>query len=190
MAEYLKPGYYALILDSGDRLQDEIARGEKFRQIERDEALIANSTDLDLEDPFAATASGARSGCKDHDKLEPRESPAELYQVRLGVEDGMDYYAKIPSGTERYGVYEKKAIGKITALTSSRLAMNEDYEFWLQHGLFPSFEADNVTPYSMTPNIYFEGRKYNVRKVTETEKSALQEGRLPYRVIVLGGVFP
>lgn len=189
MADPLKAGYFVLILEAGANLEDEIEKGLQFFHIVTEEPLISESADLALDDAFASVATGSDSGWKDHDKIEPREEPPELYQVRCGFEDGCAYYVKLPSGTERFGVYEKRSIGKMNNVISPKMAKNEDYEFWLINGIFPSFKADNDTGYSITPNVFFEGFKYNIKKVADkVTVDRLKSGSLPYRVIVLGGI--
>lgn len=185
----LKTGYIILLLSATEKVDDAIKAGNFFKIIRDAEALKVNSTDLVLTDAFASVATAGESGFKDHEKLEPRESPPELYRVRWGVKDGCDYYIKLPSGTERLGVYEKKDVGKIAALDSDYLAPAEEYGFWMIHGDFPSFNAKNYTGYSITPCVYFEGEKYNIEKITdEVTLKLLKDGKLPYTVVERGGL--
>jgi len=185
----LKVGYTVLIPAVGQTIDEAIAEGSFFKITKGPETLKVNSTDLVLDDAFVSVATADESGFKDHEKLEPRENPAELYRVRWGVKDGCDYYLKLPSGTERLGVYQKKDIGKITALDSDYLAPAEEYGFWMVHGDFPSFNAKNNTGYSITPCVYFEGEKYNIEKIENPETlTQLKEGKLPYIPVVRGGI--
>ncbi len=185
----MKTGFVILLLSVTEKVADAISAGNFFRIIKGPEALKVNSTDLDLTDPFTSVATASESGFKDQEKLEPRENPPELYRVRWGVADGCDYYLKLPSGTERFGVYSKKDIGKITALDSDHIAPAEEYGFWMAHGDFPSINAKNYTGYSITPNVYFEGEKYNIDRVTDAkELVALKAGQLHYSVIERGGI--
>lgn len=185
----LKTGYLILLLDANAKIDEAIAAGAFYKIIRDSETLKVNSTDLVLTDAFAAVATGAESGFKDHDKLEPREDPPELYFVRWGIQDGCDYHLKLPSGTERLGVYQKKDIGKITALDSDHLTPAEDYGFWMIHGDFPSYNAKNKTGYTITPCVYFEGEKYNIEKISDpTLLQELREGKQAYTVVERGGI--
>lgn len=185
----LKANYVILLLSATDKIDDAILAGNFYKILRDSETLKARSSDLVLTDAFAAVATGSESGFKDHEKLEPRETPPELYRVRWGVKDGCDYYLKLPSGTERLGVYEKKDVGRITALDSDVQCPAEEYGFWMVHGDFPSFNAKNYTGYSLTPDIYFEGEKYNIEKITDADTlKLLREGRLPYTVVTRGGL--
>ena len=186
---FLKAGYVILLLSVAEKVDDAINAGNFFKILRDSEPLKVRSSDLALSDPFIAVATGGESGFKDHEKLEPREAPAELYRVRWGVKDGCDYYLKLPSGTERLGVYEKKDVGRITALDSDVVCPAEEYGFWMVHGDFPSVNAKNYTGYSLTPDIYFEGEKYNIEKITDAiTLKLLKEGKLPYTVVTRGGL--
>jgi len=185
----LKAGYVILLLSVTETVDDAIKAGNFFKILRDPETLKVRSSDLALTDPFTEVATGGESGFKDHEKLEPRETPVELYRVRWGVKDGCDYYLKLPSGTERLGVYEKKDVGRITALDSDFLNPAEEYGFWMVHGDFPSFNAKNYTGYSLTPDIYFEGEKYNIERITDpVTLNLLKEGKLPYTVVTRGGL--
>lgn len=185
----LKTGYVILLLSPTEKVDEAINAGSFYKIVRDAEAIKVNSTDLSLDDPFASVATAGESGFKDHEKLEPRESPMELYRVRWGVKDGCVYYLKLPSGTERLGVYQKKNVGKITALDSDYLAPAEEYGFWMVHGDFPSLNAKNDTGYSITPNVYFEGEKYNIEKIEDAELlNQLKEGKQPYTIVERGGI--
>lgn len=185
----MKTGFIVLLLSVTEKVADAISAGNFFKIIKGPEVLKVNSTDLALTDPFTSVATAGESGFKDQEKLEPRENPPELYRVRWGVADGLDYYLKLPSGTERFGVYSKKDIGKITALDSDHIAPAEEYGFWMVHGDFPSINAKNYTGYSITPNVYFEGEKYNIEQIKDQATlNLLKEGKLPYTVVERGGI--
>lgn len=174
MSEYLKPRMYIKIND-------------EFYRITTHEPLIYDTAE---DTVYSAVADGGESTFKDIEKIEPRETPRELYQVRFGVEDGCDYYVKYPSGTERFGVNLKKDVGKISALDSHRLAMNEDYEMWLVHTDYPSINAKNNTGASVTPKVWFKGMKYNYEEVKDEKVLAdLNAEKIPYKTIIRGGVF-
>jgi len=170
MSEYLLPGQIVKIDD-------------RFYEIETFEAFTYETTSATGE--FSSVATGAESGFKDMENLEPRGEPAELYQLRWGVQDGGDYYMKFPPGTERFGVHLKKDVGHIDAKINNYLAMNEDFEIWLIHNDYPSINCDNDTGYSLTPKVWFQGMKYNYKHRPDY---TLERPPDRYRTILRGGV--
>ena len=139
---------------------------------------------------FSAVASGSESGYKNVPLLEPDDVPPHLFQVLWGVKDcKVKYYIKIPTGTNRIGTDEDKDIGFITADRSPYYEPNPLYQFWLLHAWYPSINAVNESPVTITPKIWFRGMKYDIEKVTDEELlKGLKEGRIPCTRIVLGGI--
>lgn len=137
---------------------------------------------------FSAVAAAANSGFIDLDDLDPRETPPELVQIRLGFEDGFDYYIKYPSGTNIHGVNLDKDVGFINSERSPALAPNDDYEYFATHGWWPTVNAKNHTAYSDTPKVYAEGWRYTLRKASPGERAVITGGRKIARWIQMGGV--
>jgi len=137
---------------------------------------------------FAAVAAAANSGWTDLDDLDPREHPPELLQIRLGFEDGLDYYVKYPTGSNIHGVNRDKDVGFINSEKSPRLMPNDDYEYWALHDWYPSVNAKNHTAYSDTPKVFAEGWKYTIRPATVQEAAAVRAGKRYCRFVQLGGV--
>lgn len=138
--------------------------------------------------PFVAVAAAGNSGWIDLEDLDPRDNPKELLQIRMGFEDGLDYYIKYPSGTNMHGVNRTKDVAFLNSEKSPRLAPNDDYEYWALHDWYPSVNAKNHTAYADTPKVYAEGWRYTLREATITEIGAAQSGRRATRFIQLGGV--
>lgn len=128
---------------------------------------------------FTSIATGAASGFKNIDILEPDDNPRRLFQVRFGVKDGCTYFFKIPTGTNRWGVDVDKDVGYIDNEKSPYYAMNPNYEFWLIHDVYPSVNASNATGASVTPKVHFEGFKYDITEITKPSI---------FRTITIGGV--
>jgi hypothetical protein len=138
---------------------------------------------------YSAVANGAESGYKNITEMEPHDIPRRLYQVLMGVKDGCQYYVKIPTGANRFGVDEDKDVGYISNQNSYYLAKNEDMVFWLVKNYFPSVNASNGTGGSLTPKVYFEGFKYDIDKVTDPNVlGRLKAGQLPSTTVTIGGV--
>jgi len=139
---------------------------------------------------FTAVSPGSESGYKNITLLEPDDVPPHLFQVLWGVKDTkVKYYMKLPTGTNRLGVDEDKDIGFITADRSPYYDPNPQYMFWLLHAWYPSINAVNESPVTITPKIWFRGMKYDIEKVTDAETiEALKTGKIPCRRISLGGV--
>lgn len=139
---------------------------------------------------FTPLAPGSESGFRNIPVLEPDDVPPHLFQVLWGVKDTkVKYYFKLPTGTNRYGTDDDKDIGFITADRSPYYAPNPLYQFWLLHAWYPSINAVNESPATITPKIWFRGMKYDIEKVTDAETlEGLKTGRIPCTRIVLGGV--
>jgi hypothetical protein len=176
---WLKENYFIYI---GDPIN-------KFYKITRREAFEFETGREDTA-IFSAVSSGSESGYKNIDILEPDETPRHLFQVLWGVKDTLvRYYLKLPTGTNRFGTDEKKDIGYINAERSPYYAPNPDYMFWLVNDWYPSINAVNESPVTITPKIWFRGMKYDIEEVKETKVlSMLKSGQLPHRKITLGGI--
>lgn len=185
MTEFLREGYFVKI-------------GDLFYQITAVEPFNYATNEGDLTE-FTVISTAATSGFKDIKNLEPSESPPRLYQVRAGIQDGLDYKFKIPTGTSRWGVDEDKDVGYFDHTKTPFFEMNEDYEFWLINDYYPSVQASNAVGISVIPKVYFEGMKYDVKLVKGMDirsgaidpgsvADRLSKGQLSYRAITLGGV--
>ena len=174
MTEWLKEGFFVKI-------------GDLFYQITAVEPLNYATNEGDTTE-FTVIATAATSGFKDITELEPAESPPRLYQVRAGIQDGLVYRFKIPSGTNRWGIDEDKDIGYLDNIKSPVFDKNDDYEFWLINDYYPSVEASNAVGISVIPKVSFEGMKYDIKSVDGPTTEKLFRGQLKFREITLGGV--
>ncbi len=137
---------------------------------------------------FGAVANNANSGWVDLDRLDPRQTPPELVQLRLGFEDGFAYFIKYPSGTSIHGVNKDKDIGFLDAERSPKLLPNEDYEYWAMNGCYPSVNAQNLTGYADTPMVFVEGYRYTFKPAGGAKLTLVSTGRIRPRYIQEGGV--
>ena len=138
---------------------------------------------------FAATvAAGADSGFVDLDRLDPRQNPPELMQLRLGFEDGFTYFVKYPSGTNIHGVNKDKDVAFLNAERSQAIMPNEDYEYWAINGNYPSVLAQNNFGYTDTPMVFAEGWRYVYRIASAEKLAAVKARMIRPRYIMIGGV--
>jgi len=100
---------------------------------------------------FSTVASGAESGFKNIDTIEPDNDPLHLYQVIWGVQDTGDikYYYKLPTGQNRAGVDEDKK-SLLNADKSPFYAPNPLFQFWLIHDWYPAINCVNGSPVTIT----------------------------------------
>lgn len=192
MSEFLKEGYYVRIDEGSIPVFYKVVAREPFQYDTGEEATAH----------FSAVATAGESGWINITTLEPDDRPRRLYQVRLGVAYsdrnlGMSYFFKIPTGNNRFGVDVDKDIGFIDGLLSPFDAPTELFEFWLIHDYYPSINAKNNCSISLTPKVRFVGMKYDIPKVQELIEQGvetvdtlakLRDGRIPYKIIILGGV--
>jgi hypothetical protein len=157
---------------------------------------ILSQEPLDYQYTFSSSvSSGATSGYENIEYLEPDETPLHLSAVLWGIKDGCEYQIKIPTGTDRMGVDGSKSSARITNRDTPYFAPNPHYGFYLIHDLYPSIQANNVTPNSVTPILYFTGYKFGIARVTDDQ--ILQRLRnfathdvpyIPSKQITLGGI--
>lgn len=180
--ERLKDGYYVRIPQLGKDI------GKEFWVITGSEPFNYKTGDSTSAE-FSAVADGSESGYKNISVLEPNDTPRRIYQVVMGVKDGCQYYVKIPSGANRFGVDVDKDVGYLDNNTSYYLAKNEMYLFWLAHNYYPSINAVNDTGISKTPQVFFEGYKYDIEPVSDAATlSRLQSNIQQSTMISIGGV--
>ena len=139
---------------------------------------------------FSTVASGAETGFKNIDQLEPDNKPLHLFQVEWGVLDTGDikYYIKIPVGQNRMGVDPDKEIGFINADKSPAYDPNPLFQFFLINEWYPSINCVNNSPVTITPKIWFRGMKYDIELVTDERTRAQLNAGAPYKKVVLGGI--
>jgi len=176
--DQLKVGY--LVTFAGSWAETK-GLASKFYRILRKERLIYITGEGDATE-FTAVATGAESGFKDIEALEPNTN--QLYQVRPGVKDGLKYQAKL-TGTERYGPRLDTDMAYFTNQDSFWTAPSEDFEFFLVKDMFPTYNAVNATGYTITPKIYFHGWKWDLEEAKEYSAD-----RKPpeFTTITLGGL--
>jgi len=177
--EALKEGY--LVTFVGSWAESKALFG-KFYRILRKERLIYISNEGDKTDEFVAVATGEESKFRDIEALEP--STNQLYQLRHGVKDGCKYHPKL-TGKERYGPALDIDMAYFTNQDSLWTNPSEDFEFFLVHDMFPSYNAVNATGSTVTPKIWFKGWQYDYEEATEYTKD-----RKPpeFSTITLGGL--
>lgn len=171
----LRPGYNFTLI--GAVPTDFV--GKYYRVVNMEPFIYVTGEGDDTE--FTAVATGSNSGWKDVEALEPNDS--QLYFVRPGVKDGCDYYLKIPSGTERWGVNEDTDVGHFdNELTPYHSPGGEtgEYGFWLAKDQYPSYKADNNTGHSLTPKVWHQGIKFTFE--------ALNGKPDTFTIIPLGGL--
>lgn len=174
MSELIKQGYFVKI-------------GEYFYKVSAIEP-FQYETGEESTAHFSSVADGSESGYKNITTLEPDDKPRRLFQVWMGVKNGMTYYFKVPTGTNRFGVDEDKDIGFIDNNISPFDDPNELFEMWLVNEYYPAINAKNATGVTLTPKVYFRGMKYDIDEVDEETKMKLINGTINYREITIGGV--
>lgn len=153
----------------------------KFYRILRKERLVYITGEGDKTE-FTAVATGAESGWKDIEALHPPTN--QLYQLRVGARDACKYHARL-TGKERHGPALDIDMAYFTNQDSLWTNPSENYEFFLVHEMYPSYNAVNATGYTITPKLHFRGWKYDWEQATEYD-----EKRKPpeFSTISLGGL--
>lgn len=171
----LKAGYFFTLV--GTVAESRKLVGKYFLAV-REEPFVYVTNEGDDTEFDASVATGGESGSKDITALKPNEN--QLYFVKPGVKDGCDYYMKIPSGHDRWGVSEDVDVGHIDNEVSPYCDPSDEYSFWLIEDMYPAFIAVNNSGKSLTPKVYFQGIKFDYEEV----KAKPQQ----FSVITLGGI--
>ena len=177
----LKIGYYVKIVGIDKELE------AKLYKIMREEALSYVTGDESPTAYFSAVASGSESDYKNIEVLEPSKTPKHLAFILWGVKTGGQYYLKLPTGTNRFGTDRDKDIGYITNETSPWVEPNSKWSFWLINDYYPAINFINNTLFSITPQIFFQGIKYDIEEVTGSEKITV-EGDKRFSIVNIGGI--
>lgn len=185
----MKEGHYVHLLVE--------AEDKGYWQVKERESFTYETGTSDTAE-FASVAAGSESGFKNIKVLEPEDLPPHLLQIRWGIQDGFNYYLKIPTGTNRLGLDQDKDVGFINNWKSPYYAPNEEFEFWLVWGYYPSINAKSEREHNQvagTPKIWFEGMKYAIKEVKENaiiqaiqNFEAGRPGGIPVRKVVIGGL--
>ena len=168
----LKVGYLVTFVGSWAESKGYI--GKYFRLL-RKERLIYITGEGDKTE-FTAVDTGAESGFKDIEALEPDTN--QLYQLSPVVKDGLKYHAKM-TGKDRYAPRLDTDMAYFTNQDSFYTAPSEDLEFFLVKDMFPSYNAKNATGATITPKIYFKGTQWDISEAPKAE---------PYSIVTLGGL--
>lgn len=136
---------------------------------------------------FSTVTTNNNTGFKDIDVLEPSHVPLRCAYVEMGFKDGLNYAFKLKSGVIRYGPDHDLNAAVLNNLKSP--FFSPVLSFWLVWDWFPSVQATNTTPFTVTPKVYFRGKKYDIEEVPLQERQrAIQSGK--YTLITLGGIKP
>lgn len=162
---------------------------EKYYRISRTEPFDYETGEEDTA-VFSTVASGGESKFKPITLLEPDDKPLHFYQVLWGVmhTGNIKYKAKIPTGTNVFGVDQDKEIGYINAEKSPYYDPNPLYGFYLVSEWYPAINCINNSPVTITPKVWFRGTKYAIELLDKMQIQAVQAGKLPHRRIMMGGL--
>ena len=135
---------------------------------------------------FSTVATTLTSGFKNVDRIEPDTSQIAWYQWY--VRDGEEYQMKLKAGSIRFGPQQEPNVGFLDNEKSGPTDPNEKYSFWLFKDWFPSIQANNITPYTVTPKVYFEGFKFDIEEVKDLGEILRIKASGKYSIVTLGGV--
>ncbi len=170
----LKVGYLVTFVGAWAESKEYIG---KFFRLLRKERLVYITGEGDKTE-FTAVATGAESGFKDIEALEPDKN--QLYQLSPGVKDGCKYHAKL-TGKDRHGPRLDTDMAYFTNQDSFWTDPSENYEFFLVKDMFPSYNAVNATGYTITPKIHFRGFQWDIVEVKDFKPET-------YSIVTLGGL--
>jgi hypothetical protein len=174
----LKEGYIVTFV--GTWAESKALIGKYYRILRRDKLIYITGEGDTTE--FTAVATAAESSWKDIEALQP--STNQLYQLRPGVKDGCKYHPKL-TGKERYGPALDIDMAYFTNQDSLWADPSEDFEFFLVHEMFPSYNVVNATGYTITPKIWFKGWQYDIEQATEYSNDKKPP---EFSTITLGGL--
>jgi len=176
--EDIRPGFIVQV--EGDK-----ALKGKFYKIIRSEASQYTTGKTTGAKEFSTVATTLESDYKQIDRLEPSKTQLAYYDWY--VKDGCIYQMKLKAGTIRFGPQQEPNVGFIDNELSGEVYPNSMFGIWLYNDWFPAINAQNVTPYTLTPQVFFIGWKFDIEEVDAQEMVRIrQTGK--YSIIILGGV--
>ncbi len=138
---------------------------------------------------FSSVASGGSSGFKDITVLQSDKSHLRAIYAEMGFQDGMAYQVKLKSGTIRYGPDGDKNSARLTNVKTPYVDPDGTWAFWLfGQDWFPSINAINLTPFQLTPMVFFKGYKYEMVQLLDSLEVTRLQASGKFSVITLGGV--
>lgn len=176
-----REGY--IVTFSGDESVTDI-----FFRVLRREGFTYTTGDTSGTAEFSTVAANAATGFKDIKVLEPDSRPQRAAYVQVGFKDALQYALKLKSGTIRFGPDKDKNSAKLFNWRSPYFSSDPVYDFWLLGpDYFPSMQATNVTPFTVTPTVFFKGYKFDLQQLNQAEGLRLKEGGR-YEILTLGGI--
>ena len=136
---------------------------DKFFKIENIEGFEYQTGNTSGTAEFSTVASGGLSGFKQIEVLDPDKNKA-VY-TSMGFKDGCLYEFKVKAGTIRFGPDGDKNAARLSAQKSPWWDPDPTFGFWMVENYFPAVQARNVTPFTITPSVYFKGFKYDLKPV-------------------------
>ena len=175
----IKPGFYVMLTG------DSVVEGKVFYVKDKEGSDYETGRTTGTAE-FSTVASGSSTSFKNIDRIEPDKGQVAWYSWY--VRDGAEYQMKLKAGTIRFGPQQEPNVGFIDNEKSGPTDPNEKYSFWLFNDWFPSVQANNKTPYTMTPKVYFEGFKFDVQEIKDSGEVERIKASGRYSILVLGGV--
>ena len=161
----------------------------KFFKIMQHEPLEYTTGATSGTPEFSTVASGNASGFKDISVLESDKSHLRAAWFSMGFRDGCSYQIKMKSGTIRFGPDGDKNSARLSANKSPWCTPDTTYSAWIfGQDWFPSINANNITPWALTPAVFFRGFKYEMVQVSDPNdiNRLLASGK--FTIVTLGGV--
>ena len=136
---------------------------------------------------FSSLAAGASTDYIQIVNLEPRENIKLLQYLEWATRTGAKYFLRRPAGTDRFGTDKQPGSGFLTAEDSHPTAYNPDYGFWMMARESLAIKCENNTKFTMTPKVEFQGIKYKIATVVNTNiLKGLNKGEIEFRIIPRG----
>lgn len=179
--EVPKAGYYVTFIG------DDRYLGKYYRVIAV-EAFQYQTGNTSGTAEFSTVASGSTTGFKDIKAIQPGDTPLKFVYAEWGLKDGMEYQMKLQAGSIRLGPDNDLNVGIVTNEISPYYEPDPSFGMWLVDDWFPSIQAENVTPFTQTPQVWFKGLKFQIEEVTDQTKIQTIVQAQRYMVITLGGV--
>lgn len=174
----VKPGFIVMI--TGDPNKE-----GKFYRVKNKEGSEYKTNNTTGTAEFSSVATTLNSGFKNIDRLEPDTDQMAWYSWY--VKDGGRYQMKLKAGTIRFGPEEEPNVGYIDNERSGPQEPNPRFSFWLIKDWYPSINHENRTLYTVTPEIFFEGWKFDLELVDDIRALQIRASG-KFSIVVLGGV--
>lgn len=131
--------------------------------------VVSAVDDIFYRDEHSALSAGSTESYAEVSDLDP--PTGQIYWIgKIEVDGNVKVYLKQPASTNRWGTNKAPEGGLIFDI-SSPITDAEDVNIWIAEDYPPNVQLINGTNVSITPVLWWKGKRFAVKELTEEPKS-------------------